>query len=167
MSLHGLAIFCCCRAARAQSLGLFQQEIVPVTTKVVDADGTERSLTVSQDDGIRPGTSLAGLAKLRPAFKPEGSTTAGELGVGGEGVAGELSTCVAGNSSQVSDGAAAVLIGRRSAVAALGLPVLGVLRGSAVVGVPPKIMGIGPVFAIPAALKQAGKMLEVWECLDL
>lgn len=82
-------------------------------------------------------------------------------------MAGELTTCVAGNSSQVSDGAAAVLIGRRSAVAALGLPVLGVLRGSAVVGVPPKIMGIGPVFAIPAALKQAGKMLEVRECLDL
>lgn len=66
---------------------------------------------------------------------------------------------MAGNSSQVSDGAAAVLIGRRSAVAALGLPVLGVLRGSAVVGVPPEVMGIGPAFAIPAALKQAGKTL--------
>ncbi|TNM85650.1 hypothetical protein fugu_007921 [Takifugu bimaculatus] len=113
------------KAAWAQSLGLYQQEIIPVTTKVVDADGTEHLVTVSQDDGIRGETSLARLAKLRPAFKPGGSTTAG-------------------NSSQVSDGAAAVLIGRRSAVAALGLPVLGVLRGSAVVGVPPKIMGIGP-----------------------
>lgn len=57
----------------------------------------------------------------------------------------------------MSDGAAAVLIGRRSAVEALGLPVLGVLRASAVVGVPPDVMGIGPAFAIPAALKQAGK----------
>lgn len=65
---------------------------------------------------------------------------------------------MAGNSSQVSDGAAAVLMGRRSAVAALGLPIAGVLRGSAVVGVPPEVMGIGPAFAIPAALKQAGKM---------
>lgn len=135
------------------------QQIVPVTTKAVDADGTKHPVTVSQDNGIRAGTSLAGLAQLRPAFKPRGSTTAG--------VVGELSTCVAVNSSQVSDGAAALLIGCRSGVAALGLPVLGVLRESVVVGVPPKIMGIGPVFAIPAALKQAGKMLEVRECLDL
>lgn len=57
----------------------------------------------------------------------------------------------------MSDGAAAVLVGRRSAVEALGLPVLGVLRGSAVVGVPPDVMGIGPAYAIPAALKQAGE----------
>lgn len=63
---------------------------------------------------------------------------------------------LSGNASQVSDGAAAVLIGRRSAVEALGLPVLGVLRASAVVGVPPDVMGIGPAFAIPAALEQAG-----------
>ncbi|XP_070711679.1 3-ketoacyl-CoA thiolase, peroxisomal [Pempheris klunzingeri] len=125
------------KAARAQSSGLFQQEIVPVTTKVVDEEGKEHQVTVSKDEGIRPGTTLAGLGKLRPAFKPDGSTTAG-------------------NSSQVSDGAAAVLIGRRSAAEALGLPVLGVLRASAVVGVPPDVMGIGPAFAIPAALEQAG-----------
>ncbi|KAM7394789.1 hypothetical protein PAMP_021572 [Pampus punctatissimus] len=125
------------KAARAQDMGLFDREIVPVTTKLVDDEGKERNVTVAKDDGIRPGTTLAGLKKLRPAFKPDGSTTAG-------------------NSSQVSDGAAAVLIGRRSAVQALGLPVLGVLRGSAVVGVPPDVMGIGPAFAIPAALQQAG-----------
>lgn len=58
----------------------------------------------------------------------------------------------------MSDGAAAVLIGRRSAVEALGLPVLGVLRASAVVGVPPDVMGIGPAFAIPVALEQAGEI---------
>lgn len=57
----------------------------------------------------------------------------------------------------MSDGAAAILIGRRSAVEALGLPVLGVLRASAVVGVPPDVMGIGPAYAIPAALQQAGR----------
>uniref|UniRef100_A0A8C7WT80 acetyl-CoA C-acetyltransferase n=1 Tax=Oryzias sinensis TaxID=183150 RepID=A0A8C7WT80_9TELE len=84
---------------------------------------------------------MEGLSKLRPAFKPDGTTTAG-------------------NSSQVSDGAAAVLVGRRSAVEALGLPVLGVLRGSAVVGVPPDVMGIGPAYAIPAALKQAGLTVD-------
>lgn len=125
------------KAARAQSSGLFEQEIVPVTTRLVDADGNERQVTVSKDDGVRPGTTLTGLAKLRPAFRPDGSTTAG-------------------NSSQVSDGAAAVLIGRRSAVAALGLPVFGVLRSSAVVGVPPDVMGVGPAVAIPAALQKAG-----------
>ncbi|KAI9518842.1 3-ketoacyl-CoA thiolase, peroxisomal [Dissostichus eleginoides] len=125
------------KAARAQSSGVFEQEIVPVSTRIIDEDGTERELTVAKDDGIRAGTTLSGLNKLRAAFKPDGSTTAG-------------------NSSQVSDGAAAVLIGRRSAVEALGLPVLGVLRASAVVGVPPDLMGIGPAYAIPAALKQAG-----------
>lgn len=66
------------RAARAQSSGVFQQEIVPVTTKVVDDGGTERTVTVTKDEGIRAGTTLAGLGKLRPAFKPDGSTTAGE-----------------------------------------------------------------------------------------
>uniref|UniRef100_A0A667ZNS4 Acetyl-CoA acyltransferase 1 n=1 Tax=Myripristis murdjan TaxID=586833 RepID=A0A667ZNS4_9TELE len=125
------------KASRAQKMGLFDQEIVPVTTKFVDDEGKERVVTVTRDDGIRPGTTLAGLSKLRPAFKPDGSTTAG-------------------NSSQVSDGAAAVLVGRRSAVEACGLPVLGVLRGSAVVGVPPDVMGIGPAYAIPAALELAG-----------
>uniref|UniRef100_A0AAR2L974 Acetyl-CoA acyltransferase 1 n=1 Tax=Pygocentrus nattereri TaxID=42514 RepID=A0AAR2L974_PYGNA len=129
------------KAAVAQKRGLFQQEIVPVTTKFVDENGVERTITVTKDDGIRPGTTLEGLAKLRPAFKEDGSTTAG-------------------NASQVSDGAAAVLVGRRSAVEALGLPVLGVLRSSAVVGVPPDVMGIGPAYAIPAALEQAGLTVD-------
>ncbi|NP_001187475.1 3-ketoacyl-CoA thiolase, peroxisomal [Ictalurus punctatus] len=125
------------KAAQAQKQGLFEQEIVPVTTKFVEENGIEHTITVTKDDGIRPGTTMAGLAKLRPAFKEDGSTTAG-------------------NSSQVSDGAAAVLMGRRSAVEALGLPVLGILRGGAVVGVPPDVMGIGPAYAIPAALEKAG-----------
>uniref|UniRef100_A0A8C6KCK3 Acetyl-CoA acyltransferase 1 n=1 Tax=Nothobranchius furzeri TaxID=105023 RepID=A0A8C6KCK3_NOTFU len=129
------------KAARAQNSGRFDSEIVPVSVTLVDDEGRERQVTVSKDEGIRTGTTLAGLSKLRPAFKPDGSTTAG-------------------NSSQVSDGAAAVLLGRRSAVEALGLPVLGVLRASAVVGVPPDMMGIGPAVAIPAALQQAGLRLE-------
>ncbi|KAK3541461.1 hypothetical protein QTP86_025940 [Hemibagrus guttatus] len=125
------------KAAQAQKQGLFVQEIVPVTTKFVDENGAERTITVTKDDGIRPGTTMAGLAKLRPAFKEDGSTTAG-------------------NASQVSDGAAAVLMGRRYAAEALGLPVLGILRAGAVVGVPPDVMGIGPAYAIPAALEKAG-----------
>lgn len=66
------------RAAAAQKQGLFDSEIAPVTTKFVDDSGTERAITVTKDDGIRPGTTLEGLAKLRPAFKPDGSTTAGQ-----------------------------------------------------------------------------------------
>ncbi|XP_035993556.1 3-ketoacyl-CoA thiolase, peroxisomal [Fundulus heteroclitus] len=129
------------KAAQAQNSGRFDQEIVPVTVSVTDESGRESRLQVRKDEGIRTGTTLDGLSRLRPAFKPDGSTTAG-------------------NSSQVSDGAAAVLLGRRSAVEVLGLPVLAVLRGSAVVGVPPDLMGIGPAVAIPAALRQAGLSLD-------
>ncbi|XP_036723574.1 3-ketoacyl-CoA thiolase, peroxisomal [Balaenoptera musculus] len=129
------------KAARAQSKGCFQAEIVPVTTTVRDDKGTERSVTVAHDEGIRPDTTLEGLAKLKPAFKKGGSTTAG-------------------NSSQVSDGAAAILLARRSKAEELGLPILGVLRSYAVVGVPPDIMGIGPAYAIPVALQKAGLTVE-------
>ncbi|CAO2633229.1 3-ketoacyl-CoA thiolase B, peroxisomal [Lemmus lemmus] len=125
------------KAARAQSRGCFRAEIVPVTTTVLDDKGNKKTITVSQDEGVRPSTTMEGLAKLKPAFKDGGSTTAG-------------------NSSQVSDGAAAVLLARRSKAQELGLPILGVLRSYAVVGVPPDIMGIGPAYAIPAALQKAG-----------
>lgn len=125
------------KAARAQSRGCFRAEIVPVTTTVLDGKGDRKTITVSQDEGVRPSTTMEGLAKLKPAFKDGGSTTAG-------------------NSSQVSDGAAAVLLARRSKAEELGLPILGVLRSYAVVGVPPDVMGIGPAYAIPAALQKAG-----------
>ncbi|KAM6161433.1 3-ketoacyl-CoA thiolase B, peroxisomal isoform 3-T3 [Erethizon dorsatum] len=125
------------KAAKAQSRGCFWAEIVPVTTTIHDDKGTKKSITVSQDEGIRPNATMEGLAKLKPAFKDGGSTTAG-------------------NSSQVSDGAAAILLARRSKAEELGLPILGVLRSYAVVGVPPDIMGIGPAYAIPVALQKAG-----------
>ena len=125
------------RAAAARASGRFKDEIVPVRTIQKGADGETREVTVSEDDGIRPGVTAEQLAKLPPAFKKGGSTTAG-------------------NASQVSDGAAAVLVARRSTAAALGLPVLGVWRSFAVVGVDPELMGIGPALAIPAALKLAG-----------
>ncbi|NWU80753.1 THIKB thiolase, partial [Onychorhynchus coronatus] len=127
--------------AKAQQMGLFKAEIVPVKTTVVDNQGNQKTITVNQDEGIRPSTTLEGLAKLRPAFKEDGSTTAG-------------------NASQVSDGAAAVLLAKRSKAAQLGLPVLGVLRSFAVVGVPPDVMGIGPAYAIPVAVEKAGLTLN-------
>ncbi|XP_038654489.1 3-ketoacyl-CoA thiolase, peroxisomal [Scyliorhinus canicula] len=125
------------KAAKAQRTGTFAAEITPVQTTIRDEAGNERTITVTQDDGIRASTTLAGLGKLRPAFKENGTTTAG-------------------NSSQVSDGAAAVLVARHSTAVELGLPILGVLRSYAVVGVPPDVMGIGPAYAIPAALEKAG-----------
>lgn len=124
------------KAAKAAASGLFDAEIIPVTTTMEDASGQLQTVTVSKDEGIRP-TTIEGLAKLRAAFKEGGSTTAG-------------------NSSQVSDGAAAVVVTTRREAARRGLPVLGVLRAFAVVGCPPDIMGIGPAVAIPEALKKAG-----------
>eukprot|EP01122_Echinamoeba_exundans_P003282 TRINITY_DN13408_c1_g1_i1.p1 TRINITY_DN13408_c1_g1~~TRINITY_DN13408_c1_g1_i1.p1 ORF type:complete len:440 (-),score=144.81 TRINITY_DN13408_c1_g1_i1:93-1412(-) len=124
------------KAAKAQQNGLFKDEIVAVQTKIVNEDGSSKNITVDSDDGIRGDTTLASLTKLRPAFKKDGSTTAG-------------------NSSQVSDGAAAVLMCSRRKAKQLGLKPQLRVRSFAVVGVPPEVMGIGPAFAIPEALKKA------------
>ncbi|KAI4341615.1 hypothetical protein MLD38_026315 [Melastoma candidum] len=130
------------RAAAAVASGKFIDEIVPVLTKIKDPQtGEERTVTISADDGIRPETNIDTLAKLKPAFKQGGSTTAG-------------------NASQVSDGAAAVLLMKRSNALQRGLPILGVFRSFAAVGVEPSVMGIGPAVAIPAAVKSAGLELE-------
>ncbi|EOY05376.1 Peroxisomal 3-ketoacyl-CoA thiolase 3 isoform 2 [Theobroma cacao] len=130
------------KAAAATASGKFKDEIIPVTTKIVDPKtGDEKPVTISVDDGIRPNTSLSDLAKLRPVFKKDGSTTAG-------------------NSSQVSDGAGAVLLMKRSVAMLKGLPILGVFRTFAAVGVDPAIMGVGPAVAIPAAVKAAGLELD-------
>ena len=125
------------KAADAIKSGRFKEEIVPVSVKIKDEKtGVERVMTVDTDDGVRADTTPAGLAKLKPAFQAGGTTTAG-------------------NSSQVSDGAAAVLVTTRRYADQHKLPHLGILRAFAVVGVPPDVMGIGPVFAIPAVLKKA------------
>lgn len=125
------------RAAAAQKQGLFNEEIVPVTTKVIGKDGAETTVVVSKDDGVREDTTVGGLSKLKPAFAEDGSTTAG-------------------NSSQVSDGAAAVILTRRSIAVKKGLPILGTFRAYSVVGVRPDEMGVGPAVAIPEALKKLG-----------
>ncbi|KAL2187132.1 thiolase [Thermothelomyces heterothallicus CBS 203.75] len=133
------------RAARARDSGAFDAEIVPVTTRFQEVDkqgnkvGEEKTITVTQDDGIRAGASIESLAKLKPAFRPDGASTAG-------------------NSSQVSDGAAATLLMRRSTATRLGLAdsIMGKFVAASVVGCAPDEMGIGPALAIPKLLGQLG-----------
>jgi len=126
------------KAAAAQKAGKFKREIIPVTVKWIDPKTEqEKELVVDWDDGIRDDVTEESLAKLKPAFTKGGSTTAG-------------------NASQVSDGAAAVLLMRRSVAKKLGLPVLGKFVVAQAVGVPPRIMGVGPLYAIPKALAKAG-----------
>ncbi|MFD4703970.1 acetyl-CoA C-acetyltransferase [Gottfriedia sp. NPDC058432] len=133
------------RAAAAIKEGRFVDEIVPVdvTLRSVNANNKleEKNFTFSQDEGVREGTSSEVLAKLRPAFNVRGSVTAG-------------------NSSQTSDGAAAVLVMDREKAEAEGLSPLLKFRSFAVAGVAPEVMGIGPVEAIPKALKLAGLSLS-------
>ena len=110
-------------------------------------------------------TTLESLSKLKPAFKKGGTTTAGNKPATAPHYHCADHTC-SGNSSQVSDGAAAVLLASYAAAKKYKLPVIAVIRAYAVVGVPPEIMGIGPAVAIPAALKQAKlsvKDIDVFE----
>jgi len=125
------------RACLAQEKGFFKSEIVPLEVTVTDKDGNQKKVVVSQDDGMRKDTTLEGLGKLKPAFRKGGSTTAG-------------------NSSQVTDGAAVILLAKRSTAEKLKLPILARYVAYAVAGVPPEIMGIGPAFAIPKVLSKAG-----------
>jgi acetyl-CoA acyltransferase len=127
------------RALAAIAEGRFQDEIVPVATRVFRDSGWE-DVTFAVDEGPRA-SSVEGLGALRPAFKQDGSVTAG-------------------NSSQVSDGAAAVLIADRERAVREGWPVLALLRSYQVAGVPPEIMGIGPAKAIPKAVAAAGLQLS-------
>ncbi|CAO3617725.1 unnamed protein product [Mucor hiemalis] len=129
------------KAVNAQKNGWFKEEIVPLEGTVIDKEGNETTVIVDRDDGVRPGTTAEKLGKLRPAFDDEGTTTAG-------------------NASQVSDGAAAVLLMKRKTAEKYGLPIIGKYITSAVVGVPPKIMGVGPAYAIPVALERAGLTVD-------
>lgn len=108
---------------------------------MLDKEGKSKDVTVTEDDGIRKETTLEGLGKLKPAFKKDGTTTAG-------------------NSSQVTDGAAAVVLARRSVAQKLGLPILAKFVDYTVKGCPPEIMGIGPAVAIPELLKKTGKTVN-------
>lgn len=136
-----LAVDSHAKAIAAQKAGLFDSEIVPVKAKVKAKDGSTSEVLVDKDEGPRADTTLEGLSKLKAAFKPGGTTSAG-------------------NSSQTSDGAALVLLARRSEAKKLGLPIVGRFRSYAVVGVDPLVMGIGPAYSIPAALEKANLKID-------
>ena len=143
-------------AAAAIDAGKFKDEVVPFTVKTreleTDVKGRgkirERELVFQVDEGVRRDTTLEGLAKLRPAFHAKGTVTAG-------------------TSSQMSDGAAAALVMSRERAEALGLQPMARFVCFATGGVPPEEMGIGPVVAIPKALKIAGLKLEDIDLIEL
>jgi acetyl-CoA C-acetyltransferase len=139
------------KAERARAEGRYDDEIVPITTKmkIVDKEtGREsvKEVTASADEGIRPGTNYEGVSQIKPAI--EGGVIA------------------AGNASQFSDGASAQVIMSDKMAASKGLTPMGVFRGFAVAGLEPDEMGIGPVYAVPKLLKRAGMKVEdidLWE----
>ena len=140
------------KAARAVNSGLFDPELVPVDVEVTEMNGGEKpvkkNFTVKRDEGPRADTNLDALSKLKPAFKEGGTVTAG-------------------NSSQMSDGAAVAMVMSAERAAQLGLTPLIRFVSFAVGGVPPEMMGIGPVVAIPKALKLAGLTLNDIDLIEL
>jgi acetyl-CoA C-acetyltransferase len=147
------------RTAQAQSEGRFDREIAPMTTimKVLvnkeTGETADKEITISADEGNRPQTTIEDLKKLQPVFK------------GGRYVQ-EGKFVTAGNASQLSDGAAAVLMMERKEAEKRGLEALGAYRGMAVAGCGPEEMGIGPVFAIPKLLERNGLKIDdidIWE----
>ncbi|AXJ01250.1 acetyl-CoA acyltransferase [Cyclonatronum proteinivorum] len=132
------------KATQALADGVFKDEIIPVETSLSgmkDGRPASQSIVFDTDEGPRADTSPEALAKLRPAFNPRGTVTAG-------------------NASQMSDGAAATVVMSAEKAAAIGAKPIARLAAYAVAGVAPEIMGIGPIEAIPKALKQAGLKLS-------
>ena len=140
------------KAAQAVDSGLFDPELVPIDVEVTELNSDEKpvkkSFTVKRDEGPRADTSLEALAKLKPAFKEGGMVTAG-------------------NSSQMSDGAAGATVMSAEKALQLGLKPLARFVAFAVGGVPPELMGIGPIVAIPKALKVAGLSLNDIDLIEL
>lgn len=126
------------KAVEAQKQGLFDEEIAPLTVKWTDPKtDEEKEITVSKDDGVREGMTAQSLGKIKPAFAKDGSIHAG-------------------NASQISDGAAAVLLMKRSTAERLGQNIIGKFVQASIVGVPPLLMGVGPAAAIPPVLEKVG-----------
>lgn len=140
------------KAAAAWKEGKFKDEVVPITVREVYVDENMKKKTreyiVDKDEGIRADTTVEGLSKLKPVFAAGGSVTAG-------------------NSSQTSDGAAFVAVMSESMVKQLNLKPIARMLSYATAGVDPRIMGIGPVAAIPKALKIAGKKLDDIDLIEL
>ncbi|WP_299625958.1 acetyl-CoA C-acyltransferase [uncultured Tenacibaculum sp.] len=140
------------KALKAQSEDRFQDQIVPIEVEETYIDGkgkkATRKFTVTKDEGPRKGSTIEGLQRLRPVFAANGSVTAG-------------------NSSQTSDGAAFVMVMSEDMVKELNLEPIARMVSYAAAGVPPRIMGIGPVAAIPKALKQAGLQQNDIDLIEL
>ncbi len=141
------------RVAHAQQAGWLDGDVVPITvTRAVKGkDGSvkvEEGYVFERDECNRPDTTLEGLAKLKPAFKPEGTVTAG-------------------NASQLSDGASATIVMSSERAKQLGIEPLGVFRGFQVAGCNPEEMGIGPVVAVPKLLKRTGYTLDDIDVVEL
>lgn len=139
------------RAAAAIDAGKFKDEIVPITVRQTAYDGKRsvvKEFVFDTDEGVRRDTTIEALARLRPAFAQGGSVTAG-------------------NSSQTTDGAAAVVLMSTEKAAELGVKPLAIFRSFAVGGVDPSVMGIGPVAAVPKALKIAGLTIDQVDLVEL
>ncbi len=140
------------KAAKAIREGKFKEEIVPIPAKVkeVKEDGTitVKEVLFDTDEGVRYDASLEGMAALKPAFKVKGTVTAG-------------------NSSQTSDAAAALVLMSKEKAEALKVKPMAIFRSFAVAGVPPEIMGVGPAYAVPKALKKAGLTLDQIGLIEL
>ncbi|HEY3999493.1 MAG TPA: thiolase family protein [Candidatus Xenobia bacterium] len=139
------------RAAAAQDAGKFKDEIVPVPVRVEHRQGTKiesRTVPFDKDELVRRDTNLESLGKLRPSFNPKGSVTPG-------------------NSSPLTDGAAALVLMSETRAKALKLKPLGRFITFSVAGVPPEIMGIGPVKAVPKVLDRAGVKLSDIKVIEL
>lgn len=135
------------KAAKAQDEGLFDEEIVPLEVTTISSQGSS-TVVFDQDELVRRDTTIEALAKLKPAFTPGGSVTAG-------------------NSSPLSDGAAAVVVMSREKAEELGLTPWMRFEGFAAAGVPPEIMGIGPIKAVPKVLDRIGLTLDDIDLIEL
>jgi acetyl-CoA acyltransferase len=140
------------KAAKAIKEGKLKEEIIPIPAKVkeIKPDGTVvvKEVIFDTDEGVRYDASLEGMAGLKPVFKAKGTVTAG-------------------NSSQTSDGAAALVLMSRERAEKMGVKPMATFRSFAVAGVPPELMGIGPAYAVPKALKLAGLTLDQIGLIEL
>lgn len=139
------------KAELAQREGWTRDEIVPITVSLTDkATGETKQVIVDRDDGIRPNTTESSLSKIRAAFpqwKPSNTT--------------------GGNASQITDGAAAILLMKRSKAIELGQPIVAKFCGATVVGLEPRIMGIGPSLSIPKILQKTGLTIEDVDVIEI
>ncbi|MBF0530690.1 MAG: thiolase family protein [Deltaproteobacteria bacterium] len=141
------------KASAAVKEGRFKEQIVPLSVEQQKFNAQTGKyefshLTFDTDEGIRPDTTVAALAALRPAFKPTGTVTAG-------------------NSSQTSDGSAAVMVMSKKKAKELGLKPMATFRGFQVAGCEPEVMGLGPIYAIPKLMKRTGRSLEEIDLFEL